>query len=59
MIDSYNNDGPKRLCDLCPECVGFYTADNSWQAATNSLPDKCETKTPDSDHNWSKFYRKD
>ena len=51
-------ESAKTLCDICPECVGYYTSDDRWQAATNSLPDKCEPKTTDTEHTWTKFYRK-
>ena len=64
MIDSLskNTNGANMLCDIDPECVGFYTSSSAGgtfqEAATNSLPQNCKSKISDS-QNWDKFYRKD
>lgn len=55
---SQGGGGSKMLCDLDPECVGYYTSQDGWQAATKKLPEQCGDEKTLSDHVMSKFYRK-
>jgi hypothetical protein len=61
-LDSLSSQGGSiRLCDLDPECVGYYSSIGEqwqWEAATKKLPEQCGEEKILSDHVMWKFYRK-
>jgi hypothetical protein len=52
-LDSLSNgDGAEKLCTLDSNCKGYYiSSDNTWEAATDTLPENCTNKDTSS-LNW-------